>query len=64
MSTPKDPHSIKRPPVYSDDSSSTLVARSAYEHNINGVEPIKEKVDTGHRLKDIRKLMAKDKLDY
>jgi Xaa-Pro aminopeptidase len=64
MLTPKDPHSIKRPPVYSDDSSSTLVARSAYEHKINDVESIKEKVDTAERLEDIRKLMAKDKLDY
>ena len=61
--TPKDPHSIKHPPVYSNDSFSTLVG-SAYERKINDVGPIKEKVDTADRLEDIRKLMAKDKLDY
>jgi len=53
----------KRPPFYSNDSSSTLVG-SAYERKINDIEPIKEKIDTADRLEDIRKLMAKDKLDY
>lgn len=53
----------KRPPFYSNDSGSTLVG-SAYERKINDVESIKEKVDTAERLEEIRKLMAKEKLDY
>jgi Xaa-Pro aminopeptidase len=53
----------KRPPFYSNDSASTLVG-SAYERKINDVESIKEKVDTTDRLDEIRKLMAKEKLDY
>jgi Xaa-Pro aminopeptidase len=53
----------KRPPFYSSDSSSTLVG-SAYERKINDIEPIKERIDTADRLEEIRKLMAKDKLDY
>jgi len=53
----------KRPPFYSNDSASTLVG-SAFERKINDVESIKERVDTTDRLEEIRKLMAKDKLDY
>ena len=59
---PKPP----RPPLinghvlYPQDSTDTLVG-SAYERKINeqGIKP-----DTTDRLKDLRRLMAKDKLDY
>lgn len=53
----------KRPPFYSNDSSSTLVG-SAYERKINDVESIKERIDSTERLEQIRKLMMKDNLDY
>jgi Xaa-Pro aminopeptidase len=45
------------------DSTSTLVG-SAYERKVNDVEVIREKVDTFERLEELRKLMAKDNLDY
>ena len=59
---PKPP----RPPLinghvlYPQDSTDTLVG-SAYERKINeqGIKP-----DTTDRLKDLRRLMAKEKLDY
>ena len=53
----------KRPPFYSNDSSNILVG-SAYERKINDVEPIKERIDTADKPEEIKKLMAKDKLDY
>ncbi|KAG6333719.1 hypothetical protein ID866_5372 [Astraeus odoratus] len=53
----------KRPPFYTSDSSSTLVG-SALERKINDIESIKERIDTGDRLEQIRKLMMKDGLDY
>ena len=49
--------------MYSNDSSSILVG-SAYERKINDVEPIEERIDTADKLEEVRKLMAKDKLDY
>jgi Xaa-Pro aminopeptidase len=52
----------KCPPFCSNDSSSILVG-SAYERKINDVEPIKERIDAD-KLEQIRKLMAKDKIDY
>lgn len=70
--------SFERPPLYksltrtsssssgskclsfcSNDSSSIPV----YERKINDVEPIKERIDAD-KLEQIRKLMAKDKIDY
>jgi Xaa-Pro aminopeptidase len=53
----------RRPPFYSNDSSSTLVG-SVYERKINDVEPIKERIDTADKLEEIRRSIAKDKLDY
>jgi Xaa-Pro aminopeptidase len=53
----------RRPALYPSDSTSTLVG-SAYERKVNDVETIREKVDTTERLEEIRKLMAKDNLDY
>ena len=61
---PKPP----RPPLinghvlYPQDSTDTLVG-SAFERKINE-QGIKLKSDTTDRLKDLRRLMAKDKLDY
>ena len=52
-----------RPGIHGNDSSSTLVG-SALERKINDVESVREKVDTGPRLEDLRKQMAKDNLDY
>lgn len=52
-----------RPPFLANDSQSTLVG-SAFERKINDVESIKERVDTSDRLNEIRRLMAKDNLDY
>jgi Xaa-Pro aminopeptidase len=46
-----------------NDSSSTLVG-SVCERKINDVELIKERIDTADRLEEIRRSMAKDKLDY
>jgi Xaa-Pro aminopeptidase len=37
---------------------------SALERKIGDVESIKEKVDTGERLDEMRRLMSKDSLDY
>ncbi|KAG2123728.1 hypothetical protein DEU56DRAFT_923925 [Suillus clintonianus] len=61
--TSSRPSGSQRPPFYLNGATSTL-DRSAYEHKIPDVEPIKEKVDMTDRLEDIRKLMTKDKLDY
>ena len=55
--------SVARPGIHGNDSSSTLVG-SALERKINDVESVREKVDTGPRLDDLRKQMAKDNLDY
>ena len=55
--------STARPGIYGNDSSSTLVG-SALERKINDVESVREKVDSGPRLDDLRKQMAKDNLDY
>jgi Xaa-Pro aminopeptidase len=52
-----------RPPFWPNDSQSTLVG-SALERKIADVESIKERVDTSDRLDEMRKLMAKDNLDY
>ena len=53
----------RRPPFYSNDSSSTLVG-SAFERKLADVESIKEHIDTADRLEQLRKLMVKDNLDY
>lgn len=53
----------KRPGIFSNDSSSTLVG-SALERKMGDVESIKERVDTTDRLEQIRRLMMKDGLDY
>lgn len=53
----------RRPPFYSNDSSSTLVG-SAFERKLADVESIKERIDTADRLEQLRKLMVKDNLDY
>ena len=55
--------SASRPGLHGNDSSSTLVG-SALERKINDVESVRERVDTGPRLEDLRKQMAKDNLDY
>ena len=55
--------STSRPGLHGNDSSSTLVG-SALERKINDVESVRERVDTGPRLEDLRKQMAKDNLDY
>lgn len=55
--------SAPRPGIHGNDSSSTLIG-SALERKINDVESVREKVDTGSRLIDLRALMAKDNLDY
>jgi len=52
-----------RPGIHGNESSSTLVG-SALDRKINDVESVKEKPDTGPRLEDLRKQMAKDNLDY
>lgn len=52
-----------RPPFWPNDSQSTLVG-SAFERKVADVESIKERVDTSSRLDEMRKLMAKDNLDY
>ncbi|KAH9484818.1 putative Xaa-Pro aminopeptidase P [Psilocybe cubensis] len=58
-----------RPPLVSghtlnpQDSTSTLVG-SAFERKINDVESIRMKPDTTDRLDEMRRLMAKDNLDY
>lgn len=52
-----------RPGLHGNDSSSTLVG-SALDRKINDVESVREKVDTGSRLDDLRKQMVKDNLDY
>ncbi|KAF9645429.1 Creatinase aminopeptidase [Thelephora ganbajun] len=51
-----------RPGVHGNNSS-TLVG-SALERKINDVEFAREKIDTGPRLKDLRKHVAKEDLDY
>ena len=55
--------STVRPGLHGNDSSSTLVG-SALDRKINDVESVREKVDTGPRLDDLRKQMVKDNLDY
>ncbi|KAF9526867.1 aminopeptidase-P [Crepidotus variabilis] len=56
-----------RPPLLGalqqHDSTSTLVG-SAYERKINDQESIRTKPDTTDRLEEMRRLMAKDNLDY
>ncbi|KAF9557488.1 Creatinase/aminopeptidase [Agrocybe pediades] len=49
--------------LFRHDSTSTLVG-SAYDRKINDTESIREKPDTTARLDDMRRLMAKDNLDY
>lgn len=53
----------KRPALFSNDSSSTLVG-SALERKMGEVASIRDRVDTSDRLEQIRKLMVKDGLDY
>ncbi|KAG8214168.1 Creatinase aminopeptidase [Butyriboletus roseoflavus] len=53
----------KKPPLFSSDSSSTLIG-SALERKMGEVASIKDRVDTTDRLELIRKLMLKDSLDY
>lgn len=55
--------SASRPNLWATDSQSTLVG-SAFERKLNDLEVPKEKVDTSDRLSDLRRLMAKDTLDY
>ena len=55
--------SASRPNLWASDSQSTLVG-SAFERKINDIEVPKEKVDTSERLNELRRLMAKDTLDY
>ena len=62
-SRPNGSRSTARPGIYGNDTSSTLVG-SAPERKINDVESVREKVDSGPRLDDLRKQMAKDNLDY
>ncbi len=56
-----------RPPILGalehHDSTSTLVG-SAVERKINDHESIRSKADTTERLEEMRRLMAKDNLDY
>jgi len=58
-----------RPPLvgghalHPQDSTSTLVG-SAFERKINDEEVIRHKPDTTDRLDEMRRLMAKDNLDY
>lgn len=48
-----------RPGIHGNDSSSTLVG-SALERKINDVESVREKVDSGPRLENLRKKMAEN----
>lgn len=52
-----------RPPLTAHESTSTLVG-SAYERKINDDGEPREKPDTTDRLHELRRLMAKDNLDY
>jgi len=52
-----------RPGVHENNSSSTLVGY-ALERRINDVEFVGKTHDTGRRLEELRKQMAKDDLDY
>jgi len=56
-----------RPPLghtlYPQDSTDTLVG-SGFERKINDVETIRIKPDTTDRLDEMRRMMAKDNLDY
>jgi Xaa-Pro aminopeptidase len=52
-----------RPPLMPQDSTSTLVG-SAFERKVNDKGSIREKPDTTERVDELRKLMAKDNLDY
>ncbi|KAI0318858.1 Creatinase/aminopeptidase [Amylostereum chailletii] len=53
----------RRPSLDSNASASTLVG-SARERKEGYQDPIKEEFDTFERLEELRKLMAKDGLDY
>jgi len=53
-----------RPPLLNAHDSTRSSVGSAYERKINDAESIKEKPDTTERLDQLRKLMAKDTLDY
>lgn len=53
----------RRPLLAPQDSTSTLVG-SAYERKINDTDSIPPKPDTTDRLEQMRRLMAKDNLDY
>jgi len=55
--------STKRPSLNDSDSSSTLVG-SALERKEGYQDSIKEEADMAERLGELRKLMAKDNLDY
>jgi len=55
--------STTRPGFHGNDSSSTLVG-SALDRKINDVESVREKIDTGPRLEDLRNQMVKDNIDY
>jgi len=55
--------STTRPGIHGNDSSSTLVG-SAFERKVNDVESVREKIDTGPRLEDLRNQMVKDNIDY
>lgn len=56
-------NSTRRPGYLSNDSSATLIG-SALERKMNDVESLRETVNTTERLRDLRKLMAKNDLDY
>jgi Xaa-Pro aminopeptidase len=58
-----DSQRSKRPALYPSDSSSTLVG-SALERKIHDAAVPFEKVDSTERLEELRKLMAKETLDY
>ena len=58
-----DSQRSKRPALYPSDSSSTLVG-SALERKINDAAVPFERVDSTERLEELRKLMAKETLDY
>ena len=49
--------------LYPQDSTATLVG-SAFERKINDNESIRIKPNTTDRLDEMRRLMAKDNLDY
>ncbi|KAG6864959.1 hypothetical protein C0991_005908 [Blastosporella zonata] len=52
-----------RPPLYANDSSSTLVG-SALERKMNEVDSVRDYADTKEKLEDLRRNMTMHKLDY